>query len=57
MFDAFGNPNDYKEDNGYDSGDADFGQPDVDMPENMCMDEDAPLHHDKVCRPISDNFI
>ncbi|KAK1591031.1 hypothetical protein Q3G72_001131 [Acer saccharum] len=46
-FDAFGNPDDYKEDNGYDSGDADFGQPDVDMPENMCMDEDAPLHHDK----------
>ncbi|KAL5782251.1 hypothetical protein ACOSP7_007280 [Xanthoceras sorbifolium] len=45
-FDAFYNPGDHNKDNGYDSGDTD-GQPGVDLPENLYMDEDAPLHRDK----------
>lgn len=46
--DAFLNPEDCNEDNGYDNGMPDFGQPDDDMPENMYMDEDVPIHNERV---------
>lgn len=48
-FSAFGHPDNFNEDKGYDSGDPDSEHPDIDMPESMYMDEDV-LHFDKVCR-------
>ncbi|KAJ7980298.1 Condensin-2 complex subunit H2 [Quillaja saponaria] len=39
---AFSNPENHNDDNGYDSGNPDF-----DMPENMYVDEDVPLHSEK----------
>ncbi|XP_031277198.1 condensin-2 complex subunit H2 [Pistacia vera] len=42
----FGHPDNFNEDKGYDSGDPDTEQPDIDMPESMYMDEDV-LHCDK----------
>ncbi|XP_059632760.1 condensin-2 complex subunit H2 isoform X2 [Cornus florida] len=46
-FDAFSNSKDDNEDNGYDSGDHDFGPPDFDMPENTYMYEEEYLHPEK----------
>lgn len=40
-FDAFFNPKDDNEDNGYNSGDAEPGTPDLDMPESTYMNEDV----------------
>ncbi|XP_044479957.1 condensin-2 complex subunit H2-like isoform X2 [Mangifera indica] len=45
-FSAFGHPDNFNEDKGYDSGDPDSEHPDIDMPESMYMDEDV-LHFDK----------
>lgn len=46
-FDAFHNPEDDFEDCAYDNGNPDFGEPDCDLPENIYMDEDVPLHNEK----------
>lgn len=42
-FDACFNSKDDNEDSGYDSGDAEFGAPDFDMPESTFMNEDVPI--------------
>lgn len=42
--DPFLNHEDGNEDNGNDTGMPNFEQPDDDMPENIYMDEDVPLH-------------
>jgi hypothetical protein len=45
---AFRNPEDDNEEYTYDNGIPDFGEPDFDLPESTYMDEDVPLHNDKV---------
>ena len=47
-FNAFCNPEEDNEEYAYDNGIPDFGEPDFDLPESMYMDEDVPLHNDKV---------
>lgn len=47
-FNAFRNPGDDNEEYAYDNGIPDFGDPDFDLPESVYMDEDVPLHNEKV---------
>lgn len=56
-FDAFHNPEDDVEDCAYDNGNPDFGEPDCDLPENIYMDEDVPLHNEKVRREQQYDFL
>ncbi|XVF28285.1 hypothetical protein REPUB_Repub15cG0016800 [Reevesia pubescens] len=45
--DTFANFEDDNEDNGYHGKNDDFGGPDFDVPDNMCMDEDLPFQNEK----------
>ncbi|XP_012083980.2 condensin-2 complex subunit H2 isoform X2 [Jatropha curcas] len=53
--DTFGSTGNDDEGNGHDSGIPDFEQPDDDIPENMYVDGDLPLHHEK-CHDSSTHF-
>ena len=48
-FSAYSNVEDNKEDGGYDSGVNDFGD---EMPHDMYMDDDLPLHQEQVRLPV-----
>ncbi|CAI9765850.1 unnamed protein product [Fraxinus pennsylvanica] len=58
MNDAFHEPEDNIEDQGYDSGDPDSGPPDFDFPENKYSQDDVPSHqenHDGAGDPFDFN--
>ena len=46
--DNFANFEEENEDNGYHGENADFGEPDFDVPENMPMDKYLPFQNEKV---------
>lgn len=56
-FNAFNNAEDDTEDCAYDSGNPHFGEPDSDFPENIYMDEDVPLHNEKVRRDQQHEYV